>query len=130
MAMGGPFFRTGSIAKSAIEVERSIQAVNASKYHERVSVGETLLIKQGWDEKEVVVRGLVHNEVRHPLRASSMRRQQLALKSGSERCKPERPPVARLHGQHKNLGSTNAKRWNACVNNLISKTASGQITTN
>jgi len=52
------FFKTRSIAKTAIEggkVHLDGQRVKVSR---EISVGETLVIKQGWDEKEIVVRSL------------------------------------------------------------------------
>ena len=52
------FFKTRSIAKTAIEggkVHLNGQRVKVSR---EITVGETLVIKQGWDEKEVVVLGL------------------------------------------------------------------------
>ena len=52
------FFKTRSIAKTAIEggkVHLDGQRVKVSR---EISVGEILVIKQGSDEKEVVVRGL------------------------------------------------------------------------
>ena len=52
------FFKTRSIAKTAIEggkVHLDGQRVKVSR---EISVGEILVIKQGWDEKEIVVRSL------------------------------------------------------------------------
>ena len=52
------FFKTRSIAKTAIEggkVHLDGQRVKVSR---EITVGETLVIKQGWHEKEVVVLGL------------------------------------------------------------------------
>ncbi len=52
------FFKTRSIAKTAIEggkVHLDGQRVKVSR---EICVGEILVIKQGWDEKEVVVLGL------------------------------------------------------------------------
>jgi ribosome-associated heat shock protein Hsp15 len=52
------FFKTRSIAKTAIEggkVHLDGQRVKVSR---EIAVGETLVIKQGWYEKEVVVLGL------------------------------------------------------------------------
>ena len=52
------FFKTRSIAKTAIEggkVHLDGQRVKVSR---EITVGETLVIKQGWDENEVVVLGL------------------------------------------------------------------------
>ena len=52
------FFKTRSIAKTAIEggkVHLDGQRVKVSR---EICVGEILVIKQGWDEKEVVVRRL------------------------------------------------------------------------
>ena len=52
------FFKTRSIAKTAIEggkVHLDGQRVKVSR---EITIGDTLVIKQGWDEKEVVVLGL------------------------------------------------------------------------
>ena len=52
------FFKTRSIAKTAIEggkIQLDGQRIKVSR---EIYVGETLVIKQGWDEKEVVVLGL------------------------------------------------------------------------
>lgn len=52
------FFKTRSIAKTAIEggkVHLDGQRVKVSR---EICIGEILVIKQGWDEKEVVVLGL------------------------------------------------------------------------
>ena len=52
------FFKTRSLAKAAIDggkVHLGGQRVKVSK---EVSVGDTLQIRQGWDEKVVVVRAL------------------------------------------------------------------------
>ena len=52
------FFKTRSLAKSAIEggkVHVDGQRIKASK---EIVVGATLSIRQGWDEREVVVAGL------------------------------------------------------------------------
>ena len=52
------FFKTRSIAKTAIEggkVHLDGQRVKVSR---EISVGDTLVIKHGWDEKEIVVRSL------------------------------------------------------------------------
>jgi ribosome-associated heat shock protein Hsp15 len=52
------FFKTRSLAKTAIEggkVQLDGQRVKVSK---EISVGDCLLIRQGWDEKEVVVEQL------------------------------------------------------------------------
>ena len=52
------FFKTRSIAKTAIEGGKVHLAGQRVKVSLEISVGETLVIKQGWDEKEVVVLGL------------------------------------------------------------------------
>ena len=52
------FYKTRSIAKTAIEggkVHLDGQRVKVSR---EISVGEHLTVKQGWDEKEVVVKAL------------------------------------------------------------------------
>lgn len=52
------FYKTRSIAKTAIEggkVHLNGQRVKVSR---EISVGERLTVKQGWDEKEVVVKAL------------------------------------------------------------------------
>ena len=52
------FFKTRSIAKTAIEGGRVHLEGQRVKVSREISVGEVLVIKQGWDEKEVVVRAL------------------------------------------------------------------------
>ena len=52
------FFKTRSIAKTAIEGGKVHLGGQRVKVSREISVGEILVIKQGWDEKEVVVRGL------------------------------------------------------------------------
>lgn len=52
------FFKTRSIAKTAIEGGKVHLEGQRVKVSREVSVGEVLVIKQGWDEKEVVVRAL------------------------------------------------------------------------
>jgi len=52
------FFKTRSIAKTAIEGGKVYLDGQRVKVSREISVGETLVIKQGWDEKEVVVLGL------------------------------------------------------------------------
>ena len=52
------FYKTRSIAKTAIEggkVHLDGQRVKVSR---EISIGERLTVKQGWDEKEVVVKAL------------------------------------------------------------------------
>ena len=52
------FFKTRSIAKTAIEGGKVHLEGQRVKVSREISVGEVLVIKQGWDEKEVVVRAL------------------------------------------------------------------------
>ena len=52
------FFKTRSIAKTAIECGKVHLDGQRVKVSREIAVGETLVIKQGWDEKEVVVLGL------------------------------------------------------------------------
>ena len=52
------FFKTRSIAKTAIEGGKVHLEGQRVKVSREISVGEILVIKQGWDEKEVVVRAL------------------------------------------------------------------------
>ena len=49
------FFKTRSIAKTAIEGGKVLLDGQRVKVSREICVGEILLIKQGWDEKEVVV---------------------------------------------------------------------------
>ena len=52
------FFKTRSIAKTAIEGGKVHLEGQRVKVSREISVGEVLVIKQGWEEKEVVVRAL------------------------------------------------------------------------
>ncbi|WP_439102266.1 RNA-binding S4 domain-containing protein, partial [Congregibacter sp.] len=52
------FFKTRSLAKAAIEggkVQLSGQRVKVSR---EIAVGDQLRIRQGWDERDVIVLGL------------------------------------------------------------------------
>lgn len=52
------FFKTRSLAKAAIEggkVQLDGQRVKVSR---EIAVGDTLRIRQGWDERDVIVEGL------------------------------------------------------------------------
>ncbi len=52
------FFKTRSLAKTAIEGGK-VQIEGARiKVSKEIAVGDRLLIRQGWDEREVIVRGL------------------------------------------------------------------------
>jgi len=56
--VGARFYKTRSIAKTAIEggkVHLDGQRVKVSR---EISIGEHLTVKQGWDEKEIVVKAL------------------------------------------------------------------------
>ncbi|MDC0507963.1 S4 domain-containing protein [Luminiphilus sp.] len=64
------FFKTRSIAKTAIEggkVHLSGQRVKVSR---EICVGEKLVIKQGWDEREIIVKAL--SDKRAPASAAQM----------------------------------------------------------
>jgi ribosome-associated heat shock protein Hsp15 len=64
------FFKTRSIAKTAIEggkVHLSGQRVKVSR---EIGVGEKLVIKQGWDEREIIVKAL--SDKRGPASAALM----------------------------------------------------------
>lgn len=52
------FFKTRSLAKAAIEGGKVHLGGQRVKVSREISVGDTLQIRQGWDEKVVVVRGL------------------------------------------------------------------------
>ena len=64
------FFKTRSIAKTAIEggkVHLSGQRVKVSR---EICVGEKLVIKQGWDEREIIIKAL--SDKRGPASAAQM----------------------------------------------------------
>ena len=52
------FFRTRALAKKAIEGGKVRIGGQRTKPSKEVKVGEVLIIRQGWDEKEVVVDNL------------------------------------------------------------------------
>ena len=128
VAVGGPLFKTRSIAKTAIEggkVHLDGQRVKVSR---EISVGETLVIKQGWDEKEVVVLGLsadrgpapVARELYEETAASIEKREreaQARKAAGGAVARPTQKP-----GKHQR------KALSACESSLIFKAASGQMT--
>lgn len=64
------FFKTRSIAKTAIEggkVHLSGQRVKVSR---EICIGEKLVIKQGWDEREIIIKAL--SDKRGPASAAQM----------------------------------------------------------
>ncbi len=52
------FFKTRSLAKAAIEGGKVHLGGDRVKVSREISVGDTLQIRQGWDEKTVVVKAL------------------------------------------------------------------------
>ena len=109
------FFKTRSIAKTAIEggkVHLSGQRVKVSR---EICVGEKLVIKQGWDEREIIVKAL--SDKRGP-----------ASVSQEERAKrrPERRQEALPHGRQTSQENTNERRSNDFENNSIFKTLRGR----
>ncbi len=52
------FFKTRSLAKAAIEGGKVHLGGQRVKVSREISVGDTLQIRQGWDEKVIVVRAL------------------------------------------------------------------------
>jgi len=52
------FFKTRSLAKAAIEGGKVQFEGQRAKVSKEISVGDTIHIRQGWDEKVVVVAGL------------------------------------------------------------------------
>ena len=52
------FFKTRSLAKAAIEGGKVHLKGQRVKVSREISVGDTLQIRQGWDQKTVVVRAL------------------------------------------------------------------------
>jgi ribosome-associated heat shock protein Hsp15 len=52
------FFKTRSLAKAAIEGGKVHLAGQRVKVSREISVGDTLQIRQGWDEKVVVITAL------------------------------------------------------------------------
>ena len=52
------FFKTRSLAKAAIEGGKVHLAGQRVKVSKEISVGDTLQIRQGWDEKVVVINAL------------------------------------------------------------------------
>ncbi|MEH6589927.1 MAG: S4 domain-containing protein [Halioglobus sp.] len=52
------FFKTRSLAKAAIDGGKVHLGGNRVKVSREVSIGDTLQIRQGWDEKVVEIQGL------------------------------------------------------------------------
>ena len=68
------FFKTRSLAKAAIEggkVQLEGQRIKVSK---EVMVGDRLVIRQGWDEKEVVIEQLRRSPGQRAQRSSALSR--------------------------------------------------------
>lgn len=52
------FYKTRSVAKTAIEGGKVYLDGQRVKVSREITVGERLAIKQGWDEKEIIVKAL------------------------------------------------------------------------
>lgn len=64
------FFKTRSIAKTAIEGGKVHLLGQRVKVSREICVGEKLVIKQGWDEREIIVKAL--SDKRGPASAAQM----------------------------------------------------------
>ncbi|MDX9874111.1 MAG: S4 domain-containing protein [Spongiibacteraceae bacterium] len=97
------FFKTRSLAKSAIETGKVLYNGERCKVSREVTPGAKLLVRQGWDDREVIVlavsdqRGpaVVAQQLYQETDESIERRQQRAAESRTERLarviSPERP---------------------------------------
>jgi len=114
------FFKTRSLAKSAIEggkVQLDGQRVKVSK---ELNVGDRLTVRQGWDEKEVVVRALsdqrrgaaIAQQLYEETSASIARRERAAAarKAAGSLARPDHRPDKQARRQltrlRRNLGET------------------------
>ncbi len=61
------FFKTRSLAKTAIEGGKVQIAGQRVKVSKEIVVGDSLIIRQGWDEKEVTVRALSDKRASAPI---------------------------------------------------------------
>lgn len=61
------FFKTRSLAKTAIEGGKVQMAGQRVKVSKEIAVGDCLTIRQGWDEKEVTVRALSDKRASAPI---------------------------------------------------------------
>lgn len=61
------FFKTRSLAKTAIEGGKVQIAGQRVKVSKEIVVGDCLTIRQGWDEKEVTVRALSDKRCSAPI---------------------------------------------------------------
>lgn len=61
------FFKTRSLAKTAIEGGKVQMAGQRVKVSKEIAVGDCLIIRQGWDEKEITVRALSDKRASAPI---------------------------------------------------------------
>ena len=83
------FFKTRSLAKAAIEGGKVHLGGQRVKVSREISVGETLQIRQGWDERVVVVMALSEQ------RRGAPEAQQLYEETGESIAKREAEAAAR-----------------------------------
>jgi ribosome-associated heat shock protein Hsp15 len=104
------FFKTRSLAKQAIEGGKVQLAGQRVKVSKEISVGDTLSIRQGWDEKEVTVLALSDQRrgapeagklYRESLDSIAKRESQAAARraAGGMLDRPERRPTKRQRRQ-------------------------------
>ena len=122
------FFKTRSIAKTAIEggkVHLDGQRVKVSR---EISVGETLVIKQGWDEKEVVVLGLSADRGPAPVARELYEETAASIEKREREAQARKAAGGAVARPTQKPGSISVKPLSACESSLIFKAASGQMT--
>ena len=83
------FFKTRSLAKAAVEGGKVQLDGNRVKVSKEISVGDTLSVRQGWDQREITVLGL------SPQRRGAAEAQLLYVESEDSVAKREAEAVAR-----------------------------------
>ena len=112
------FFKTRSIAKTAIEggkVHIDGQRVKVSR---EIGVGDIVMVKQGWDEKEIEVMALSDR------RGPASEAQQLYAETERSLARRAKEAEARKAagpwlGPPNAPANTSAKRWSGFANNSI-----------
>ncbi len=96
------FFRTRALAKKAIEGGKVRIAGQRTKASKDIKLGEIIIIRQGWDEKEIIVEGL-SDQRRGAPEAASLYSETQASQTQREKKAAERKAAnaGRLVSDHK-----------------------------
>jgi len=77
-------FKTRTLAKSAVESGKVLVEGQKTKPSREISVGQNLRVKIGWDERDIIVDGLIEKRVGAPIAAEQFTETPESIKRRAE----------------------------------------------